>query len=459
MLDSPPALQGATVPRSAFRAARIPVVTFPNPHRQSLIVPLLFCLLFAAAHASTGATFKLVAIHVAGSTRYTAQEILGEVGLQIGQQVTEADFQKASQLLGETGMFGDVSYRFEYSDAGATLDFQLSDNPQLVPARFDNFVWFSDQELMERLHQRVPLFRGQLPLNGSLPDQVSDALQALLIERKVAGKADYLRAGDQEGPISSIAFNVEGQHIVIRNVDFSGAPADQGKALQQAARGLSRREYLRSAMQPVIDKDLLPVFFAHGYLRASLGPPQAKVVEENPDNTLVDLAFPVEPGQQYKFAGTEWSGNKAFPAEKLDPLLTLQKGQPADEQLLQEDLDRVRHLYGTKGFMGAQIKTVPQLNDSQLTVVYQLQVQEGDLYHMGEFDVHGLDTPTTKRLALAWKLAEGDVYDASYPETYLKSLRATIINLSAWKIKTQENVDSREKTVDVTLQFQPLPLN
>ena len=151
--------------------------------------------------------------------------------MQIGQQVTEADFQKATEILGETGMFGDVSYRFEYSAAGATLDFQLSDNPQLVPARFDNFVWFSDQELMEKLHQRVPLFRGQLPLNGKLPDQISDALQGLLIERKVAGKADYLRAGDQEGPISAIAFNVEGVHIVVRNTDFSGCSSGPAQGL------------------------------------------------------------------------------------------------------------------------------------------------------------------------------------------------------------------------------------
>jgi outer membrane protein assembly factor BamA len=420
----------------------------------------LFFLLFAVPFASSAASFKLSTIHVTGSTRYTPQEILGEVGLQIGQQVTEADFQKATQILGETGMFGDVSYRFEYSpDKGAVLNFQLSDNPQLVPAHFDNFVWFSDQELMEKLHQRVPLFRGQLPLNGNLPDQISDGLQALLIERKVAGKADYLRASDQEGPISAISYNVEGVHIVVRNVDFTGVPQDQLKALQTAARALSHREYLRSAMQPVIDKDLLPSLFAHGYLKASLGPAQPKVVEETPENTFVDLIFAVDAGHQYKFADAKWSGNKTFPAEKLDPMLTLKKGQPADGQQLEEDLNAVRHLYGTKGFMAVQIKPVPELDDAKMTATYQLLVEEGDLYHMGDFDVHGLDTPTTKRLTLAWKLAEGEVYDASYPQTYLKNLPATAINLSQWKIKTLENVDNRGKTVDITFQFQPLPLN
>ena len=431
------------------------MVTLSKPHRTLIVLALLF----TALYATPAATFKLIAIHVTGSTRYTPQEILGETGLQIGQQVTEADFQKASALLGETGMFGDISYRFEYSDAGATLDFQLSDNPQLVPARFENFVWFSDQELAEKLHRRVPLFRGELPLNGSLPDLVSDALQALLIERHVAGKADYLRSAVQDGPVTAFEFSVQGPHIVIRNVDFTGVPAERLKALQEAAGALSRQQYLRSALRPLVDKELLPMFFSRGYLKASFGAAQPKVVEESAEGALVDLTLAVEPGPQYKFAGTQWSGNKTFPAESLDPLLTLQRGQPADGVKLEEDLDIVRHLYGSKGYMGVEIKPLPQINDQQLTVIYQLHVQEGDVYHMGDFDVHGLDNPTTKRLALAWKLAEGDVYDASYPETYLHSLKTITIDLSHWKVKTLQNVDHREKTVDITLQFQPIPLD
>lgn len=437
------------------RAARILLVNLRTLNRI-----LLFSTLFAASYASPVSAFKLVAIHVTGSTRFTPQEILGETGLQIGQQVTEADFQKASGLLGETGMFGDVSYRFQYSgDAGATLDFQLSDNPQLVPARFENFVWFSDEELADKLHQRVPLFRGELPLNGNLPDLVSDALQAMLIERHVAGKADYLRSAFQDGPVTAFEFSVQGPHIIIRNVKFTGAPPDQISALQDAAKALSRQEYLRSALRPLVDKELLPMFFSRGYLKASFGPAQPAVVEQSTEGALVDLTLPVDPGPQYRFAGTQWSGNKVFPAEKLDPLLTLQKGEPADGIKLEQDLEAVRHLYGTKGFMGAEIKALPQINDQQLTVTYQLRVQEGDIYHMGEFDVHGLDNPTTKRLVLAWKLPEGEVYDASYPETYLHSLKATTIELSHWKVKTMQNVDSREKTVDITIQFQPIPLD
>src|SRR6202040_3631239 len=115
-------------------------------------------------------------------------------GLQLGQTVSEDDFKKAARLLGETGAFRDVLYSFQYSADGTKLDLQVQDVERFVPARFDNVVWFSDQELLDQLHAQVPLFQGQLPIAGNLADQVSSGLQSLLITHHLEGRADYLRA-------------------------------------------------------------------------------------------------------------------------------------------------------------------------------------------------------------------------------------------------------------------------
>src|SRR5207253_10963947 len=99
------------------------------------------------AHTSSGdLLWKLASIKVTGSQRYTNEEILGGTGLQIGKPVNEADFKKATEQLGQTGLFSNASYSYTYSSEGATLDLQLSDNDQLVSARFDNFVWLTDTE-------------------------------------------------------------------------------------------------------------------------------------------------------------------------------------------------------------------------------------------------------------------------------------------------------------------------
>ena len=107
--------------------------------------------------------------------------------------MSEDDFKKAARTLGMTGAFDDVAYSFQYSPEGTKLELQVQDAEKFVPARFDNLVWFSDQELLDQLHAQVPLFQGQLPITGDLADEVSNALQALLITRNVPGRADYLR--------------------------------------------------------------------------------------------------------------------------------------------------------------------------------------------------------------------------------------------------------------------------
>lgn len=408
---------------------------------------------------SAPATFKLASIKAAGTKRYTPAEIVAASGLQIGQNVSDDDFKLAVQHMGETGAFGDVSYRFKYSDEGATLELELSDNPQLVPAFFDNFVWFTDQELAARFHERVPLFVNNLvPLSGTLPDQVSEALQAMLIEHHVEGRADYLRASEMGGPIDAIVFSVTGPHIVVRNVEFSGAGSDELPALQEATRNLRGVEYSRTRARAHEEKDFLPVYLKRGYLKAAFSGSQAKVVEDTPEETTVDVTISVVPGKQYKFSTASWSGNSVFSADKLQPLLHLQSGQPANAVQLDEDLKAVQGLYGTRGYMAVAIKPVPHLDEEQLTVGYEFQVNEGDVYKMGELEVRGVDQRAIDKLVLAWKLRDGDVYDSSYPRKFMDESARSILNLNQWDTSIHETLDQQGKTVDVTLKFEPRPL-
>jgi outer membrane protein assembly factor BamA len=417
-------------------------------------------LVFATGAAAKGpVSFKLASIKVSGSKRYTQNEIIAASGLQVGQTASEDDFKLAVQHLGETGAFGDISYRYKYSDEGATLEFELSDNPQLVPARFDNFVWFSDQELAARFRQRVPLFLDyQLPLSGNLPDQVSDALQAMLIEHHIEGRADYVRAADGDGPVSAIIFTVGGPHILIRHVDFAGAGAEELPELQATARKLQGVEYFRSTVHVHAEKDFLPVYLRRGYLKVQFADSQPKVVQETPEETDVDVNIQVTAGLQYSFAGATWSGNKVFPAEKLQPLLHLQTGKPANAVELDEDLQAVQELYGSRGYMAATVRPIPQLDHAHSTVAYQLKVQEGEVYKMGELEIRGVDRHATDRLSLAWRLRDGDVYDSSYPKQFLHDAAASILDLNQWNTSVHETVDPKTKTVDVSLRFDPRPL-
>lgn len=398
--------------------------------------------------------FKLIAVKVTGTTRYAAEEIIGLTGLQIGQTVSEDDFKHTAQLLGETGAFSDVVYSYQYTPQGTKLELQLTDAERFVPARFDNFVWFSDQELAEKLKERVPLFRGELPATGSLADMISDALQAMLIERHIAGRADYLRAA-QGDTINAIVFSVTGVDVLIHKVEFTGAGERELPLLTKAAGLLRGQQYRKSLLQPRAEKDFLPVYQAEGYLKAGISAAETKVAHSDPEQTDVDVVFKIDPGEQYKLAGIRWTGNTIFPAEKLQPLIQLQPGEPANAVQLAQDLGEVKKLYGTRGYMDAAVDIGPVMDDSAQTVNYDLQVREGEQYKMGDVEIVGLDSKTMYRLLDIWKLHGGDVYDSSYAQRFLKEAAADGVPLMSWNVEIHETPNQKDKTVDVSLRFNP----
>jgi outer membrane protein assembly factor BamA len=399
--------------------------------------------------------FKLVSIKVTGTKRYSPDKIIAASGLQIGQTVSEDDFKLVSRHLGETGAFSDVAYAFQFSPEGTKLDLQLTDADRFVPAGFDNWVWFSDKELLNAVRAQVPLFDGELPVAGDLPDQVSNALQALLIEHKIEGRVDYLRTTHQDGPIEGFVFTVTGPDIRIGQVDFTGAAPTELPLLQTAARKMLDEEFLRSTLRIQADKDLLPIYLERGYLKAAFTEIQPKVLRESPPEVNVGVTFNVDPGRQYKTTDIHLSGNQVFASDKLRELIHQQLGQPANAVQLENDLAAIKKLYGTRGYMAASTQARAETDDAQSTVKYLLQIQEGGVFQMGDLDIRGVDKRAMGRLFTDWKLLAGDTYDSSYPQRFLKEAANDF--LGEWNITINESLNDKDKTVDVTLRFKPKP--
>ncbi len=436
------------------------LVSLPTVISCFLCLPLLAGTVFAQrARKSPSkdpppASFKLVSATATGSKRYTPEEIVAASGLQVGQNVSEDDFKDATQRLGETGAFSAVEYSYKYSAEGAKLELQVSDTEQLIPVRLENFVWFSDSELLAKLHERVPLFSDKLPPTGRLADQIMDALQAILIEHTVPGRVDYLRYAAGDGPIEAYVFSVSGPRIQIHDVEFTGVEPDELPALKAAASQLQGEEYLRSTIRQQANKELLPVYMARGYLKATLSDAQAKIEHEDPEQTDVDITFAVDPGPQYKVSSISLSGCKSFSADELRPLIHQRLGEPANVVQLANDVEAVKKLYGTRGYMAAAIQSKPQLDDAQRTAIYQVTIAEGAVYHMGELDIHLPDSHIRSLVQAKWSLREGQTYDSSYVGSFLDEAFKSLALLREWNVTVHESPDPRDKTVDVTLRFE-----
>src|SRR5438270_2419674 len=407
--------------------------------------------------ATALSTYKLLAVKVSGSDRYQPEAIAAASGLVIGQSVNEENFEEATQKLGATGLFTDIAYNYSFSPAGTKLELQVRENKQLIPVRFDNFPWYSDQELIDKVRTTVPLFQGQVPVGGGLVDEIADVIDALLAQRNPQFHVKYLRAAESEdgGPILDVVFSVTGAQFRIRNVEFTGANSSRLPALTAASRRLKDADYLRSGLAMFAKFDAQPIYQKQGFLKATFEQAQAQVVSETADETVVDVTLPVIEGQQYRFQAVEWTGNSIFTADKLQPLIHAQANEPMNGIQLDQDLEAVRRLYGTRGYMKAKVLPEPRFNDGESTVAYTIEIKEGDQYKMGDLDFDGVDEKTVARLREDWKLREGEPYDASYPLRFFKEASSDLPRSSGWNVAVHESLNDKDKTVDVDRRSTP----
>jgi outer membrane translocation and assembly module TamA len=337
------------------------------------------------------------------------------------------------------------------------------------------------------LEERVPLFKDSLlPDSGRLADRVNDALQALLTERHLPGRVSFLRQSTQEGgEFTGIEYRVEEVSIHIRNVQFPGASPEQIVFLTQGAHQLTDAAYFRSKLAAVAQFDLLPLYLQRGYLKAAFGPSEAHMVsgaegnandsktdpttndtkssgshtaasqtdETSPNDIEVDVSLPVVPGKVYSVSGVTWKGNSAVTTDEASRVFHLAVGRPADAVRLVNDQESLTRLYRSSGYMTAEIKPDAQLDDEKGEVHYDINITEGDLYKMGTLEIVGVDTPSKDRLHDAWKLREGQAYNAEYTRHFVDDAPGFLPRGLRFSVSVNEELNKKEKLVDVTIQF------
>lgn len=399
-------------------------------------------------------SYKLISIHVKGLNHIQEDQIVAASGLKLGQYAGEAGFKQAAQKLGETGLFTELTYTYKYSTEGCDLELQVAENDKLLPIVFDNFVWFSDDELLGLLRARLPLFSGRVPSAGELTEQIARALNSILGEQKISGEIEYMPFSEVNGPIEAYEYKIKMHPVLVRKMDFPGAALAEIPALQAAGKELAGQDYLRTNLRAHERLDFLPVYLARGHLKAQFAEAQAKVAEDG-STTLVDVSFPVTPGIQYKLTDVQFANNVVFPAEKLRDIVHLKAGEPANAVQLAEDLKQIHKLYASKGYLLARVDSASAMDDFKATVSYRLDVKEGDQYRMGELNIDGIPAENAKKMAAQWQMKKGDPFDESYLQRFFGLMYRDVGLRTPYNVVPKQAMNQHDKTVSVSLHFVP----
>jgi outer membrane protein assembly factor BamA len=435
--------------------------------RKLAVVLLLVSALLSAIEAAAQANkpplrvlpkkFLLTSINVIGSELHSQQEIITASGLKLNTEVSQQDLENASNRLGESGAFSSVQYRYAPNAPNqVTAQFQVVDNAPWLPVMFDNLVWFSREQIIEQLHQRFPLFKGNLPQTGTLAEQVRAGLEQMVGQRGVQARVVTELRAEGGKAVDAIVFRAVGTKVKIAAVEWKGVQQIDAAVLAYAVKPLVGSDYKQSYVRGFMSGTLRPLYLERGFLQVAFAEHQVEVKSTTPAETQVAITVPVEEGPTYKFRGVEWSGNTLLPAAELDKLVKLKPGDTANSVLLEQELADVRKFYGRRGRMAMELSVHPRLNEDQ-TADFAVRIDEGEAYGMGEVELRGLDPRMTHQLLALWKLPRGATYDELYPDEFGFSVMH-LLSRRRLQYRKQETIDEQAKRVDVVLEFTQQPL-
>lgn len=412
---------------------------------------LSFFILALTVQQPAAPAFELAAVKVVGAKRYTSEDVTRLSGLVIGKPLTPAELKPAAERLADSGLFKTMQYSYTTAGRRMTVTFEFEEAEWTVPVLFDNFVWFSDAEIIAAVRRDVPSFDGTVPPSAYVPDLVTRSLTQLLASKGLPGTVTFVPQADMKGTLLQYLFKVADPAPKICALTVPGASAEVNTALLDAAKTLIGSDYSRLYVKGVSGGTLLDVYRRRGHWRAEFGPPS--VAAGDASCSGVRLTIPVTEGPSYAWEKAEWSGAAALSPAELDAQLGMKPGDTADASKLEAGLRAVQKAYGKRGHLQAQVRMKPRLDDAARRAVFEMSVSEGPQFRMGTLEFVGLSEKDAESLRKKWTLAAGAPYDDTYAAEFRVKELVPLLRGVTPPVRVSVETSRQGQTVNVRLVF------
>ncbi|MDE3110997.1 MAG: hypothetical protein KGL02_13800 [Acidobacteriota bacterium] len=365
---------------------------------------------------SDSASATLASIEVTGSQRFTSAQIAPSTGLKVGSQITRADLQHAANTLAQLGPFTNVQYRFGSEPTGVVVQFQVADAPA-VPVFFDNFPWFTDEQLDAALKQSTPLYDGSAPDHGTLLDSMANSLGLFLVAHGYPGGVSHLLTSRVFSDQKVQEFTVDNAGVNIAGISFGDPLAQSDRGIHTRLSDLVGKPYSRMAIELFELEQVRPVYLAHAYDHVQFAAPRPRV--DPSDRSRVAVTVPIDPGPAYTWDGVTWTGAIAISPAELDALVKLVPGQSANGMTIGAAWNAVRDAFTNLGYLDVKLAPAPHYDDAVKHVSYSVAIDQGPQYRMGQLILSGLSVEGERRIRGAWQIQPGQIFDQAVFDDFL----------------------------------------
>ncbi len=426
---------------------------------RTLCVSLLVLSALWPALAPGQERLTLGRIEFVGQKRLSVSQLMSLSELKIGQVVDSSIFDAAAGKLLQSGLLRKLSYRVRSAGGRATITFQVEEAAANLPVVFENFVWFTEEELTSAIRADVPFYNGTAPAAGETLDKVTAALQRLLDQRKITGRVEALP--NLTGEKFQLIFSVKGSRVPVCSIHFPGAKVVSETELIKASQPILKAEYSQKDIAAFPQTSLMPLYRRLGHLRAQFQTPTAVFESSAQCPSGVVVTIPVDEGAAYTWGRSEWNGNEKLTVDELATALGMNPGELADGLKIDKGLKQVQLAYARRGHLTAQVKDTFEVEPTSSQVNYKFFISEGPRYFMGDLIINGLAQADADQLKAKWKLGTNTVFDETYLDEFRQNVMSDFIRGLAQRNPTRARVkaefetrpDAVRNTVDVVITF------
>jgi outer membrane protein assembly factor BamA len=358
--------------------------------------------------------FPIVEITVDGIESVSADVVIAETGLKIGQPIMPADLEQAVKKLSESGFFRDVRFRYRPRDGGYAVRFDVLEEPREAALRID-LPGVDGKTLLAAAEKADPLVRAPMPETGAAEARYINVLQQEAEKLGFKSKIIARNEADLSTGKRTVLFRPDNLPR-ITTVRFTGNQAVPSDALEKAmARVAIGQEFTEREFRLLLDFNVVPL-----YENAARHMVRFPAIRTTPAATGVAIEVSVDEGGITTLADVKVSGDAIA---EIRHAAQFAVGAPARWDQITIAMQRGLAPLREQGHLDAMYSEVERKLDPQTNQLsLALKVDAGPVYLFRELRLKGVSAKDEQRVRALWKLAPGAAFRASALNEFVSKL-------------------------------------
>jgi outer membrane protein insertion porin family len=369
----------------------------------------------------------VIDVRIEGNRAVSMQKVMNEIRTRAGRNFDQLVIVEDIRRLNATHKFVDVRPLYQRVTGGVIVTFQLVERPLLEYVKYVGNASYKTSKMKEQTELAVGA-----PLDIYQVEEGRRKIENFYHEKGYNNVQVVVLEGNKSADRGAIYLINEGEQQKIFWTNFVGNTIASGARLRtQISSVPGTLWFLKGYVEPKkIDEDIekLTTYYQNlGFFQVKVG----RELNFGESGRWLTLTFVINEGPRYVVRNVSVLGNKKFGnGELLTPELKIKGGQGMffDQGGMMRDAAVIRDVYGTKGYVFADVKAETRFLEEPGKVDIVYSITEGDRYRIGKINVHvGGDGPHTKLNTVINRFSQrpGDIADTREIKNTERRLKAS----------------------------------